>query len=86
MANTSLYVLSPIDGLPTTSPKFLTVISSPSSMREISSTSSNSEITPVIRKSTLFVKSPFSYPKIVSSDLISDAIDIVLVIPVQPKN
>ena len=46
----------------------------------------NSERTPVILKSTLFPKSPFSYPKIVSSERISSAVLIVEFNPVQPKN
>ena len=46
----------------------------------------NSERTPVILKSTLFDKSPFSYPKIVSFERISSAVSISTLIPEQPKN
>ena len=46
----------------------------------------SSDNTPVILKSTLLVKSPFSYPNIVSSDLTSSAVPIPTPIPVHPKN
>ena len=52
----------------------------------MSLTDSNSDNTPVILKSTLFDKSPFSYPNIVSLSLISWAVPIPILIPVQPKN
>ena len=46
----------------------------------------NSDNTPVIRKSILFDKSPFSNPKIVSSALISSAVPIPTPTPLHPKN
>ena len=46
----------------------------------------NSDNTPVILKSTLFVKSPFSYPKMVSLSLRSSAVPIPTPIPEHPKN
>ena len=52
----------------------------------MSVTGFNSDNTPVILKSILFDKSPFSYPKIVSSVLISSAASIPTPTPVQPKN
>ena len=54
--------------------------------RLISDIGTNSERTPVILRSTLFDKSPFSYPKIVSFDLISSAVFIFTPTPVHPKN
>ena len=52
----------------------------------ISDTGLKSDITPVILNSTFLSKSPFSYPKIFSSDLISADVDIEDVIPEQFKN
>ena len=46
----------------------------------------NSDNTPVILRSILFDKSPFSYPKIVSFALISSAVPIPTPTPVHPKN
>ena len=46
----------------------------------------NSDNTPVILKSTLFDKSPFSYPNIVSLSLISWALSSATFIPLHPKN
>ena len=40
----------------------------------------------MIRSSHFLLESPSSYPKIVSSDLISSATLIVAVIPLHPKN
>ena len=75
-------------GLGIFSPKFLTVIVSPSRVTLDPSVGSNSKFdnTPVILNSTLFVKSPSSYPKINSSLLISSADLIELPIPEQFKN
>ena len=68
------------------SPTFLTNIFSPSFTNLISDIGTNSERTPVILKSTLFDKSPFSYPKIDSSERISSAVLIATPTPVHPKN
>ena len=68
------------------SPIFLTKKFSPSLIRLISVIGTNSDNTPVILKSILFDKSPFSYPKIVSFALISSAVPIPTPTPVQPKN
>ena len=68
------------------SPKFRIPTSSPSFTNIISDTGLKSDITPVILNSTFLVKSPFSYPKIVSSALISDEVEIEDVIPEQFKN
>ena len=46
----------------------------------------SSDNTPVILKSILFVKSPFSYPNIVSLSLRSSAVPIPTPTPVHPKN
>ena len=46
----------------------------------------NSDNTPVILKSTLFDKSPFSYPNIVSFARILSAVLIPMFIPLHPKN
>ena len=59
---------------------------SPSLIKLISVIGTNSDNTPVIRKSILFDKSPFSYPKIVSSALILSAVPIPTSMPLHPKN
>ena len=68
------------------SPMFLTNRFSCSLTSVISVTGTNSDKTPVILKSTLLDKSPFSYPNIVSSALRSSAVPIPTPTPVQPKN
>ena len=68
------------------SPTFLTNIFSPSVTKFISDTGTNSDKTPVILKSILLDKLPFSYPKILSFDRISSAVLIPTTLPVQPKN
>ena len=59
---------------------------SPSLIKLMSVIGINSDKTPVILKSTLFVKSPFSNPNIVSLSLISSAVPIPTPTPEQPKN
>ena len=59
---------------------------SPSFIKLISVIGINSERTPVILKSTLLLKSPFSNPNIVSSALISSAVPIPTPTPLHPKN
>ena len=75
-------------GFGISSPKFLTVIFSPSrvTLASLLGRSSKSDKTPVILNSTLFVRSPFSYPNINSSLLISSVDRIETPIPVQFKN
>ena len=68
------------------SPTFLTNIFSPSFTNFISVIGTNSDNTPVILNSIFLLKSPFSYPNIVSVDLKSSADDILEVTPEQPKN
>ena len=68
------------------SPIFLTNRFSCSLTSVISVIGTNSDKTPVILKSTLLDKSPFSYPNIVSSALRSSAVPIPTPTPVQPKN
>ncbi len=68
------------------SPIFFTNIFSPSFTRLTSDIVTNSDKTPVILRSILLDKSPFSYPKIVSFDLISSAVFILTPTPVHPKN
>ena len=68
------------------SPKFLTPINCPSSTKDIVPNGINSERTPVILISTFLLRSPSSYPKAVSLDLIFEAIGIKLLIPEHPKN
>ena len=46
----------------------------------------SSDNTPVILRSILLVKSPFSYPNIVSLSLRSSAVPIPTPIPEHPKN
>ena len=65
---------------------FLTKKFSPSLIKLISVIGTNSDNTPVILKSTLFDKSPFSYPKIVSLSLILSAGFISTPTPLHPKN
>ena len=75
-------------GLGISSPRFLTVIFSPSRVTldpELGN-NSKSDKTPVILNSTLFVKSPSSYPKI-NSSLLKSSVDLIeLPIPAQFKN
>ena len=52
----------------------------------ISVIGTKSDNTPVILKSILFDKSPFSYPKIVSSALILSAVPKPTPTPLHPKN
>ena len=54
--------------------------------KEISEIVSKPERTPVILSSTFLFKSPFSYPKITSLDLILSAVPMPVTIPSQPKN
>ena len=68
------------------SPIFLTKKFSPSFINLISVIGINSDNTPVILKSTLFDKSPFSNPKIVSLSLKFWALSILTPTPVHPKN
>ena len=68
------------------SPRFFTNIFSPSFTRFIFDTGHTSDNTPVILKSTLFDKSPFSYPKIVSFERTVSAVLIPILIPLHPKN
>ena len=89
LKNTVLRVLSEsILGFGIFSPKFLTVIFSPSrvTLDPSDGNNSKSDNTPVILNSTLLVKSPSSYPNINSSLLISSVDLIELPIPVQFKN
>ena len=75
-------------GLGIFSPKFLTVIFSPSRVTLDPSLGKSSKFdkTPVILNSTLFVKSPSSYPNI-NSSLLKSSVDLIeLPIPVQSKN
>ena len=85
--HTSFLVLS-LTGFGTTSPTFFTDILSPSEVTLDPSVGYNSKFdnTPVILNSTFFVKSPSSYPKTFSSDLISSVVDIAVDTPVQFKN
>ena len=64
----------------------MTNILSPSLTNFTSSSIIKSSTTPVILNSTFLLKSPFSYPKIVSFALISSDVLIPTPIPVQPKN
>ena len=59
---------------------------SPSFTKLTSVTGTKSDITPVILKSTLLDKSPFSNPNIVSLSLISSPVLIPTFIPLHPKN
>ena len=65
---------------------FFTKKFSPSLIKVISVIGTSSDNTPVILKSTLFDKSPFSYPKIVSFALILSAGFILTPTPLHPKN
>ena len=75
-----------VEGFWISSPKFLTIICSPSEVKLIVVIGTNLEMTPVILNSTFLDVSPFSYPKITSSDLISSAVLMVFVTPEQFKN
>ena len=59
---------------------------SSASIKGISPIASKLDNTPVIRSSTFFSVSPFSYPKTVSFALIGSVTSILVVTPVQPKN
>ena len=61
-------------------------MTSSASIKGISPIASKLDNTPVIRSSTFFSVSPFSYPKTVSFALIGSVTSILVVTPVQPKN
>ena len=89
LKNTVFLVLSLANvGLGISSPKFLTVIFSPSrvTLASLVGSNSKSDRTPVILNSTLLVKSPSSYPNI-NSSLLKSSVDLIETpIPVQFKN
>ena len=68
------------------SPRFLTDINSSFNNKPNLDLSLISDNTPVILKTTFFVVFPYSYPKIVSWDLISSVVLITCVTPEHPKN